>query len=588
MYSSTRGLRILRILQSLSGPPCYHPGVIAEVIRSLLIRAARAAMGFLMIAVTAALVLGCGSEAEPLQPRRAEKLPVPRATRGYILISIDTLRADHLGCYGYPHPSSPFLDSLARRATLFEEAYAQFPSTLVSHMSMLTGLYPREHGVLPPNSVLSPEVEMLPEVFQRHGFRTAGITEGGFVSGRYGFRRGFDVFVSRNRGRNRPLEGTFRRGVDFLEGLRPDDRFFLFLHTYAVHAPYDAPRRYREPFWPGEPPPGAIAATGPALTRQTVIGERPPQPVIGWLEALYDAGIRQTDEVLQRFFADLERLGLAGEVTVVITSDHGEEFMEHGQFNHSQLYRETLRVPLLLVHPDHRAAVRHGGVVQLIDLAPTFYELARLQPRGRPSGAGLAGLIGRPSPPRPGTAWTEGMEGMRAVYRGERRQQESLLLFDPPAESWFSRRVTLDTSGGALAFQARSFQEPRRLVVRQGREVLAEAGLTPDWTTVQVPSAQPGPLLLEADGCAELPGGDKRALQCQAFQVRGLRFNRIELYDVSRDPRQLRNLARERTRATRTLLQELLAFNPLPVAAASAQPLDPELEKSLRALGYIN
>src|SRR5687767_4733510 len=144
------------------------------------------------------LLLGCGGEAGP-QPPDLSKLPVPRATRGYILISIDTLRADHLGLYGYPRPTSPFLDSLARRATVFEEAYAPFPSTLVSHMSMLTGLHPGEHGVLQPDAVLSPEVEILPEVFQRHGFRTAGFAEGGYVSGRFGFRRGFDTFVSRNR-----------------------------------------------------------------------------------------------------------------------------------------------------------------------------------------------------------------------------------------------------------------------------------------------------------------------------------------------------------------------------------------------------
>ena len=107
----------------------------------------------------ALLALGCGGRADAPE---TGKPPVPRATRGYILISIDTLRADHLGCYGYPRPTSPFLNSLAGRATLFEEAYAQFPSTLVSHMSMLTGLYPREHGVLAPDSVLSPKVEILP------------------------------------------------------------------------------------------------------------------------------------------------------------------------------------------------------------------------------------------------------------------------------------------------------------------------------------------------------------------------------------------------------------------------------------------
>lgn len=534
------------------------------------------------------LLLGCGGETGPLPPDLS-KLPVPRTTRGYILISIDTLRADHLGLYGYPRPTSPFLDSLARRATVFEEAYAPFPSTLISHMSMFTGLHPREHGVFPPNSVLSPEVETLPEVFQRHGFRTAGFTEGGYVSGRFGFRRGFNTYVSRDRSsRHRPLENTFRRGVDFLEGLGPDDRFLLFLHTYAVHTPYDAPERYRKSFWPGDPPPGAPPATGPALTRLNRTGERPPPPAVDWLRALYDAGIRQTDEVLERFFADLERLGLADEVTVVITSDHGEEFLDHGLFNHTQIYRETMHVPLLVIHPDHRSAVRHGGIVELIDLAPTLYELARLQPGGRPSGESLARLLGRALPPLSGTAWTESMGGVRAVYRGERRELESLLLFAPRSQDWLSRRTAFDAPGGELAFEARSFEEPRRLVVRQGKEVLAEVALTPNWTPIRVGLSGPARLVLEADGCVIPDGAEaRREGDCHAFQVRGLRLARIELYDVSRDPRQLRDLSRERTRTTRTLLRDLLAFNPIPVAEASAAPLDPGLEKSLRSLGYL-
>lgn len=536
----------------------------------------------------ALLLLGCGREAGPQRPD-LNKLPVPRATRGYILISIDTLRADHLGLYGYPRPTSPFLDSLARRATVFEEAYAPFPSTLISHMSMFTGLHPREHGVFPPNSVLSPEVETLPEVFQRHGFRTAGFTEGGYVSGRFGFRRGFDTYVSRDRSfRHRPLENTFRRGVEFLESLRTEDRFLLFLHTYAVHTPYDAPERYRKPFWPGDPPPGAVPATGPALTRLNRTGERPPKPAVDWLRALYDAGIRQTDEVLERFFADLERLGLADEVTVVITSDHGEEFLDHGLFNHTQVYRETMRVPLLVIHPDHRSAVRHEGIVELIDLAPTFYDLARLQPGGRPSGESLARLLGQALPPLPGTAWTESMGAVRAVYRGEQKELESLVLFAPRPQDWLSRRVAFDAPGGELAFEARSFEEPRRLAVRQGRAVLADVALAPVWTPVRIATDGPARLVLEADGCG-LPGGAeaRRDEECQAFQVRGLRLTRIELYDVSRDPRQLRDLSRERSRTTRTLLRDLLAFKPVPVAAAEAAPLDPELEKSLRSLGYL-
>ena len=555
------------------------------------ITAGAAAAGAMAAGLALASWFGCGGGAASRPPGESP-LPLPRATRGYVLISIDTLRADHLGCYGYPRPTSSFLDELARRATLFEEAYAPYPSTLVSHMSIFTGLYPREHGVLPPSSVLSPAVETLPEVFQRHGFRTAGFTEGGFVSARFGFRRGFDVFVSHERNRDRPVARTFRRGLDFVAGLAPRDRFFLFLHTYAVHTPYDAPDEYQRLFWPGDPPEDAIPASGPSLIRQNLTGERPRQAVIDWLEARYDAGIRQTDDVLRHFFAELERLGVADQVTVMITADHGEEFMEHGLFNHTQLYRETLHVPLLVVHPDQRSAARQGGIVQLVDLAPTLYELARVKPGRRPSGASLARRLGpaAAAPRQPAvaaTTWSEAQDGMRAVYRGEHRGLESLLLFDPPAETWFPRRVAFDAPGGTLAFEARSFEERRRLSISRGREPAVTVALTPEWTPIRVVMAGPERVVLEADGCAVPDEDTKREPRCYAFQVRGRRLTRIELYDVARDPGQVRDLFGERKSAARGLLADLLAFQPRPVAPVSAPPLDPGLEKSLRALGYL-
>jgi arylsulfatase A-like enzyme len=546
--------------------------------------------GLTLVGAVIALLSGCGGRGGAMAPRQQPgEASLPRATRGYILISIDTLRADHLGCYGYIRPTTPFLDELSRRSTVFEEAYSQFPSTLVSHMSIFTGLYPREHGVLPPNDVLSPAIETLPEAFQRQGFRTGGFTEGGFVSGRFGFRRGFDVFVSRDRHRDRPIEGTFRRAADFLAGLRPGERFFLFIHTYAVHTPYDAPARYREPFWPGPPPPGAITPTGPDLVRANMLAERPPQAVIDWLTASYDAGIRQTDEVLRNFFGALERLGLAREATVMVTADHGEEFMEHGLFNHTQLYRETLHVPLLVTHPGQRSAVRHSGVVQLVDLAPTLYELARVRHRGRLAGTSLARLVGRPAPPHPGTAWAEAFDGMRAIYRGERRQLESLLLFAPDPEAWFARRFAFDAPGGALAFQARSFIERRRLTIRQGPRVLAQVELTPEWTPVQVAPAVASRLMLDAGDCAIPPAEeDAREPRRYAFQVKGLRLKRVEYYDVSRDPGQQRDLARGSASAARRLLRDLLNFHPRALAAGPAPPpLEPALRRALRALGYV-
>ena len=124
------------------------------------------------------MVLLAGFGCRDSSPAEHPRLP---PTRGYILISIDTLGADHLGCYGYPKPTSPFLDELASRSVLFENNVAQFTNTLTSHMSIFTSLYPEEHDVYPRYGVLSEEIETLPETFQKSGFRTAGFTGGGYT-----------------------------------------------------------------------------------------------------------------------------------------------------------------------------------------------------------------------------------------------------------------------------------------------------------------------------------------------------------------------------------------------------------------------
>lgn len=169
----------------------------------------------------------CG-RSDSLEEQPTETALALGPTRGYILISIDTLRADHLGCYGYHKPTSPFLDSLASKGALFERVFVQYPATLVSHMSLFTGLYPLEHGVYPPSAVLSAEIETLPERFLSAGFKTSGHTEGGFVAGEYGFARGFSDFTDTPYSDDRDIERTFDRGIEFLSRLEPMDRFFLF------------------------------------------------------------------------------------------------------------------------------------------------------------------------------------------------------------------------------------------------------------------------------------------------------------------------------------------------------------------------
>ena len=134
-------------------------------------------------------------------------------TRGIILISIDSLRADHLSVYGYPKATTPIPRGTRPTGDVFEHAFAQMPSTLPSHMSMFTGLYPAEHGVFPPSSVLAAEIPTLPEILLQAGFRTAGHTEGGYVQGGYGFARGFGEWTDLQYTADTDVERTFARGV---------------------------------------------------------------------------------------------------------------------------------------------------------------------------------------------------------------------------------------------------------------------------------------------------------------------------------------------------------------------------------------
>lgn len=336
---------------------------------------------------------------------------------GFILISIDTLRADRLGAYGYEHDTSPFFDELAAGGTLFERAIVQLPGTLPSHMSIFTGLYPAEHGVYPPDSVLAAEIPTLPEVFRAAGYRTAGFTEGGYVAGHYGFERGFETFRAVNTGKPGAAGRTFDLVRDWIDTLEPGDKFFLFVHTYEVHDPYLPMEGFDEGLWPADPP-ETWEPTGANLTAASV-GKLPVTPeVVRYFSALYDAGIRYVDEVLRDFMEHLRAADLGNDTTVVITSDHGEEFFEHGSFVHRQIYNETLHVPLLVRRLGQRRGARVSRLVESVDIAPTLLELAGLEDRMAPSGSSLVPLLGGDDTASASEAFAEGMSvPTRTIYR---------------------------------------------------------------------------------------------------------------------------------------------------------------------------
>jgi arylsulfatase A-like enzyme len=304
--------------------------------------------------------------------------PAERADGGasLILLSIDTLRADHLPSYGYAHETAPFIGRLAREGTLFENTVAASTATTPSHMTMFTSLPPSVHGATDGFKALPEGILTLPEWIRAQGLDTAAITEDGWIGAQQGFARGFDVFVENKSARVMVPEGqverTFARARRWLE-LHRDKRFFLFLHTYQVHAPYAPPSRYAELF---APPAGEAA---PTHVRQL---------------ADYDREIRYVDDELAGLFAALEALRLAERTVLVVTSDHGEEFLEHGLVSHGgHLYEESVAVPLVLRGPGIPAGRRIPTPVGHADLMPTLLEVLGLPVPAGLSGRSLRGLL---------------------------------------------------------------------------------------------------------------------------------------------------------------------------------------------------
>ena len=312
-----------------------------------------------------------------------------------LLISIDTLRADHLGTYGYSRDTSPAIDALASQSVVFENAYSTSYHTAESHMSVFTSLYPSVHGVRnsrgKTGQVLSTAVSTLPEILKAHGYATAGFHGGGNVSGFYGFSRGFERYVRTDE------IGEALAWIQEM-GERP---FFAFVHTYHVHDPYTPEPPYDSLFAADYD--GSIAADRETLLSWTQDGSFNQLRDVFWdqvdgsnpedvehLKALYDAQIREIDDRIGELVSAV--LEADERTLVVLISDHGEEFQEHGKFLHDQLYEELLRVPLMVRFPTARAE-RIEERVSLIDLAPTLLDLLGIEAHRQFQGSTLLPVI---------------------------------------------------------------------------------------------------------------------------------------------------------------------------------------------------
>ena len=431
--------------------------------------------------------------------------------RGILLVSIDTLRRDRLGCYGSPRRVSPEIDRLAREGVLFETCVAPSSWTLPSHVSMHTGLSPSLHRVSGDEKRLALSRLTTAEILRHAGFATAGFVTHYYVSGDYGLDRGFESFTYHQE---LPAAAMCDRAGDWIAA-NADRPFFCFLHLFDPHWDYDPPAPYAE----------VVGGAATKIYDGRVDGRFDPmQP---WIDPetrvapgdlahaldLYDGEIAAVDAAIGKLVARLEELGLADETLVIVTSDHGEEFRDHGSFGHGHsLYEEVVRVPLVV------SGAGFGGVggvnatrAATIDLAPTLVAWAGVDD------AKIAG-------------WLDDEAREREMTRGA-APGEASGDGDPASDG-----AANGTGAGAAASRAAAWSP-------EGRSLLGDtdgAGASPT-------APDPRTLLSET----ERFGTWRMALRRGSIKfltpghyVWWKGFNKgPEIYDLARDPGEMHNLA---------------------------------------------
>jgi arylsulfatase A-like enzyme len=335
------------------------------------------------LVVAAPEIVAAGCPEGGSAPAAAASRPAGAAGPNVVLYMIDTLRADHLGVYGYRRPVSPEIDAFAAQATVFAHAWSQSGWTKSSVATMLTGLPPLANGVMERMDALPDALRTLPEMLHEAGYETLGVSTNPAISAEAGFARGFDRFVQLFDPEAlpfvaRPAEDVNRelfRWLDARDRRRP---FFAYLHAMDVHAPYLPPAEDRRRFAaqadaalcrPGPQEVAAALAARPGLTRSGLSSN---------FEALYDAQIAHADRQFGLLLRRLRELGLYDRTVIVLVADHGEEFLDHGNFAHGHsLYQEILHVPLVVRWPDGQYAGRRvESPAQHLDLLPTILAAA--------------------------------------------------------------------------------------------------------------------------------------------------------------------------------------------------------------------
>ena len=355
----------------------------------------------------------------PEQPKRSLE-----PARNVVVLVIDTLRADKLRPFNpKSRVKAPAVDRFAAEGVVFELAQSPENWTKPAVASILTGLHPQTHQQKTGDAALPRSAELLSEHLQEHGFATGSFIANGYVSDRFGFDQGWDHYTNYIREeKSTEAKDLFEDVGDWIESHK-DQRFFAYVQTIDPHVPYDPPGEYVRMYDPNEYQ-GQVKPrmTGDLLEKAK---RRPPQVVFDEsdkrrIKALHDGEITQHDNYFGLFLDRLATLGLAEDTLVVVTSDHGEEFDDHGSWGHGHsIYQELLHVPLIFRLPNRLpAGARVGDAVSTLDVSATVTDLLGVPGMKHDEGHALTGLMFGEPPSRPTVAFSDFQDDRRVITTG--------------------------------------------------------------------------------------------------------------------------------------------------------------------------
>lgn len=527
-----------------------------------------------------------------------------------ILIVVDTLRADHLGCYGYSRNTSPTIDRLANEGIIFKNMLAQSSWTRSSTASILTGLYPKNHGANTREDRLSEAVHLLPEILGKHGYNSYAFVHNANVGVSVGFNQGYKEFFTASEKSKvdstnmHLISGHLNRTLlKFIQKLEDTSNNFIYIHYIDPHVPYTPREKH---FSKSNKTTFSLDFFRSKAIHSMSESQR--LKVIEEMINAYDDEILGSDKMIGDLMQTLKKKNMDSNSIIIITSDHGEEFFEHGGLSHGHtLYEEQLRVPLIIRLPDsiHKT---FDEIANLVDILPTILSLLKIPIPGHIDGISLLNNKSRPD----SYSYAE-LHLDRRIFSSIQTTKEKLIegIYFPkekePTYRWFSERADLEITDESLELIISSFHKKRTIQVLLDGKVLDQLEITPKKQIINIPlpaAAGKKTVTIKSLTPCQVPAeiGVGKGTRCLAFCLinsSNVNVNNIpgelhkEYYILAEDPGELNNGYNQKkfkkiiVQLRKKLKQYKLNKRNI---RTSKKPVkfDKEELKALKALGYIN